>query len=300
MPANEVKHLPRTGILSYEEILRIVRIATGCGVKKIRVTGGEPLTRKGVIHFIEQLSRNPAVRDTTLTTNATLLSQYAKDLKKAGVQRVNISLDTLKQEKFQFITGRNLLPEVFKGIKESIDCGLSPIKINCVVVKGFNDEEILDFVRLSLEYPLNVRFIEFMPLGENDYWSPDKIITIPEVMEIIQRDYSLKPLVSPSNQNAVARLFKIQGGIGHIGFISPLSRHFCKTCNRIRLTPDGKLRNCLFSDNETDIKGPLRRGVKDQVLQEIIRDSIHHKPPGHKLHRDISYKCKRSMWRIGG
>jgi cyclic pyranopterin phosphate synthase len=246
------------------------------------------------------LSLLRGLEDVTLTTNGVLLASCANELKKAGLKRVNISLDTLKREKYHYITRRDLLPQVLEGIRTADNVGLSPIKINCVAIKGFNDEEILDFARLTVEQPYNVRFIEFMPLGENDYWSPDKTIHAHYIMNIITKTYELETVNSKANQNGPARRFRIPGGTGEIGFISALSQHFCDTCNRIRLTPDGRLRNCLFSDQETNIKDALRSGANDEELERIIRKSIHFKPSGHTLHEDFSHKCKRSMWRIGG
>ncbi|MBN2373941.1 GTP 3',8-cyclase MoaA [bacterium] len=301
MPENGVRHLPHREILSYEEILRLVRVATGCSVTKIRVTGGEPLTRRGIIYFMRQIKLLPYIDDVTITTNGILLPDYAGDLVNVGVKRVNISLDTLKPEKFRYITRMDLFERVLEGIRSADEAGLSPVKINCVAIKGFNDEEILDFARLTLDHPYHVRFIEFMPLGENDYWRPDKALHAPEIMDIIGRVYPLEPVInSKADQNGPARRFRIKGGAGEIGLISPISRHFCDTCNRIRLTPDGRLRNCLFSDQETNIKEALRSGAKDEELARIIRESIQTKPSGHKLQEDASHKCKRSMWKIGG
>ncbi|MGA1841908.1 MAG: GTP 3',8-cyclase MoaA [bacterium] len=300
MPEQGVEHLPHIEILSYEEIIRLTRVAINCGVTKIRITGGEPLTRKGAIYLIEQLSLLRGLDDVTLTTNGVLLASFAGELKKAGLKRINISLDTLKREKYHYITRRDLLPRVMEGIKTAHKEGLSPIKINCVAIKGFNDEEILDFARLTLEQPYNVRFIEFMPVGENDYWSPDKSIDAQSIMSVIKKKHELEPVNSKVNQNGPARRFRIPGGAGEIGFITPLSQHFCDTCNRIRLTADGRLRNCLFSDQETSIKAALRSGASDQELERIIRQSIHFKPSGHTLQEDFSHKCKRSMWGIGG
>lgn len=300
MPEQGVEHLPHTEILSYEEIIRLTRIAINCGVTKIRITGGEPLTRKGIVYLIEQLSLLRGLDDVTLTTNGVLLTSFASELKKAGLKRINISLDTLKQDKYHYITRRDLLPRVMEGIRTAHNEGLAPIKINCVAIKGFNDEEILDFARLTLEQPYNVRFIEFMPLGENDYWSLDKSIHAHSIMSIIKKKHKLEPVNSKANQNGPARRYRIPGGAGEIGFITPLSQHFCDTCNRIRLTSDGRLRNCLFSDQETNIKDALRSGVNDEELERVIRQSIHFKPSGHTLHEDFSYKCKRSMWGIGG
>ena len=300
MPEQGVRHLPHSEILSYEEILRMVGVAIRCGVTKVRVTGGEPLTRKGIIYFIGQLNRLPGLPDVTLTTNGVLLVSLAGELKRAGLKRINISLDTLKREKYHYITRRDLLPQVMEGIKAAEKAGLSPIKINCVAIKGFNDEEILDFVNLTLAHPYHVRFIEFMPLGENDYWSPDRALHTPQIMNTIKSTYALEPVASKIDQNGPARRFRIPGGRGEIGFISPLSQHFCDTCNRIRLTPDGRLRNCLFSDQEVNIKQALRSGARDEELERIIRDSISQKPSGHQLQEDASHKCKRSMWKIGG
>ncbi|MGA1845445.1 MAG: GTP 3',8-cyclase MoaA [bacterium] len=300
MPDQGVTHLPHAEILSYEEILRLARVAIGCGVTKIRITGGEPLVRKGVISFIERLSALPGMKDVTLTTNGVLLASCAADLKRAGLRRVNISLDTLKREKYRFITRRDSLPQVLSGIEAAQQAGLTPVKINCVAIRGFNDEEILDFARLSIEHPFHVRFIEFMPLGENDYWSEDKALHAPDILRAIRVRYQLEPISSKKNQSGPARRFRIRGGAGEIGIISALSEHFCDTCNRIRLTPDGRLRNCLFSDEEVNIKEALRSGATDEELDQIIRESIRHKPSGHRLQEDASHKCKRSMWKIGG
>jgi cyclic pyranopterin phosphate synthase len=300
MPDQGVQHLQRQAILSYEEILRLAHVATDCGVTKIRITGGEPLTRKGLIYFINQLNRLPNLKDVTLTTNGVLLTSYADDLKKAGLRRINISLDTLKRDRYHYITRKDLLPQVLEGIDAAHKAGLAPIKINCVAIKGFNDDEILDFARLTLTHPYHVRFIEFMPFGENDYWSPDKSIHTPDMIHAIMDRYLLEPVKSRENQNGPARRFRIPGGCGEIGFISALSQHFCDTCNRIRLTPNGRLRNCLFSDHEIDIKKVLRTGATDKKLEKIIRESIRQKPSGHQLHEDASHKCKRSMWGIGG
>lgn len=300
MPEQGVKHLPHEEILSYEEILRLARISVTLGVKKIRITGGEPLTRRGLIHFIKELHGLSGVEDITLTTNGILLAQSAGDLADAGITRINISLDTLNSVKYSYITRRGLLPEVLKGIDASREAGLSPIKINCVAIKGFNDEEILDFANLTLKNPFHVRFIEFMPLGDNDYWSTDKGLHTPEIKDVITQVHQLNPVRSNENQNGPARRFKIPGSAGEIGFISALSDHFCDTCNRVRLTPDGRLRNCLFSDQEVDIKKVLRSGAGDKEIEKVIKESIKTKPSGHRLYEDASHKCKRSMWNIGG
>lgn len=300
MPELGVKRLKREGILSYEEILKLVDIATRCNIQKIRITGGEPLTRKGIIGFLKQLTANPSIKETTITTNGTLLPTFAKSLKEAGIKRVNISLDTLKPERYSHITRKDHLRDVLDGIMAAQVAGLTPIKINCVALKGFNDDEILDFAALTLSHPYHIRFIEFMPVGKNDYWSPDRILYLQEIMGIIQGKYTLEAIKPENDLRDTATHYKITGGIGEIGFISPISQCFCKACNRLRLTPDGRLRNCLFSDQEFDIKRPLRGGASDSEIEAILKESIKLKPSGHELKEDFSFKCKRSMWQIGG
>jgi len=276
MPEEGIPFLPHRDILTYEEMLRLVKISTRCGIRKVRLTGGEPLARKGFINFLERLSDIDALDEITLTTNAVLLKEYAADIMDCGICRINISLDSLKPERFFHITGRDQFDRVWEGIQEAERMGFNPIKINVVAIKGVNDDEILDFARLTREKPYHVRFIELMPVGKENMWSVDKFISTEEIFERIQTLGALKPVLS-SPLDGPADRFVLEGGKGEIGFIGALSQHFCDSCNRLRLTAEGQLRSCLFSersclfsDQEIDMKTPLREGREDDYLVNLI------------------------------
>lgn len=302
MPPEGIE-LARAGeILRYEELLRIARIAAGHGVSKIRVTGGEPLIRRGLVDFIAALSAIKGIKDLSLTTNGVLLKQYAGQLKAAGLKRVNVSLDSLKRERFHKITRGDNLSEVLDGIEEANRVGLTPVKINMVVIKGFNDDEIIDFALLTKTHPYHVRFIEYMPFDTQAGWQKDKCLSSKELQEMIGQ---AAPLLQVSESSGClgagpARRFRFQDGIGELGFISPVSDHFCGSCNRLRLTADGKLRTCLFSDDEIDLREALRNGSSDETVEVILFKAVAAKPQGHKINENMFKKCSRTMSLIGG
>ena len=290
--------LPHELILSYEEILRIVRVAVGLGVRKARVTGGEPLLRKGMVDFIARLSRS-GIEDLGLTTNGILLKGFARPLREAGLNRVNISLDSLDPRNFQRITGSDGLGEVLAGIEEAQEAGFEKIKINTVLIKGNNEAEILDFAELAFSRGLEVRFIEYMPYLNGKEWQKDLYLQAEEVKKVINSRFPLEPM-EMQEKPGVAEMYRMKGGRGTIGFITSISQHFCERCNRIRLTADGKLRNCLFSDEEIDLRGPMRDGVSDPELAEIIRGSVQKKPERRPDFFCSFKKCTRTMNLIGG
>ena len=269
MPEEGIPFLPHKDILTYEEMLHLVEISTRCGIRKVRLTGGEPLARKGFIHFLERLGDIDSLKEITLTTNAVLLKEYAADIMDCGICRINISLDSLKPERFFKITGRDQFDKVWEGIQEAERMGFNPIKINVVAIKGVNDDEIMDFARLTLEKPYHVRFIELMPVGKENSWSVEKFISTEEIFERIQTLGVLKPIISNPLDGPADR-FVLDGGKGELGFIGALSQHFCDSCNRLRLTAEGRLRSCLFSDKEIDVKTPLRAGEGDDYLFKLI------------------------------
>ncbi|MBW1804418.1 MAG: GTP 3',8-cyclase MoaA, partial [Deltaproteobacteria bacterium] len=257
MPEEGVQFQPHDEILSYEEMLHLVRVSIQAGIRKVRLTGGEPLVRKGFIGFLENLCELEALNEITLTTNGVLLKEYASRLRDCGICRINVSLDSLRPERFQHITGRDYFKRVLAGIQEAERLGFNPIKINVVAIKGINDDEILDFARLSLEKPYHIRFIEFMPIGVQNSWSEGRFISIDDIQKKIQTIGALKPVLS-KRLDGPAERFMLQGAKGEIGLIGALSHHFCNNCNRLRLTSEGHLRGCLFSDQEIDVKSPLR------------------------------------------
>jgi cyclic pyranopterin phosphate synthase len=299
MPRKRISLIPADEILTYEEILRITRLAVNYGMRKIRITGGEPLLRKGIIQFVRSLSKIKGIEDITLTTNGVLLKQYISELADAGLRRVNVSLDSLRPERYKQITGEDYLSHVWDGIKETERVGLNPIKINMVVIKGINDDEILDFAKITLHKPYKIRFIEFMPTAMIDSWSEDRFMPTDKIKEIIEGFEKLYP-VTESDNSKPARGFRFKNGIGNIGFISPISHHFCSSCNRLRLTADGRLRPCLFSDIEIDIKHLIRSNATDKELIEILKLCALKKSKGREIRQEISNRCKRPMSSIGG
>jgi GTP 3',8-cyclase len=289
--------MPHDAILRYEEILRFIRACADLGISKVRLTGGEPLTRKGVCYLINEISQTPGIDDISVTTNGVFLGAKAKELKEAGLRRVNISLDTLKRERFAYITGVDALDDVLASIEESMSVGFSPIKLNTVIIRGFNDDEVLEFAALAGRWNLHVRFIEFMPWGDSDLWDASRIVHSEELKSIIGERYTLTP--SPEEHRGPAEMFTLGESGGDIGFISPVSSHICSRCNRIRLTSDGMLRPCLFSDQEYDIKALLRAGATEEAVQERVLEVVKAKP---EKKGEIGYirKCQRSMRHIGG
>ncbi len=285
--------LPRGELLSFEEILRIVTVATSLGITKIRITGGEPLIRKGVLSLIASIASMPGIKDLSLTTNGILLKRYARELKSAGLKRINVSLDTLKEDRFKKLCGMEGLQQVLEGLDEAIDAGISPIKVNTVLIKNFNDDEILDFVNLAREKGWKQRFIELMPFGEV---SSSRFISTGYVKDTIARHFPIRELPS---DNGVAQRFSVDTNT-EIGIISPLSNAFCNDCNRLRLTADGKLRSCLMRDYEVDLLHLIRAGCKDTDIIQGFITAVEMKPSGHGIHPADFRKCVRSMNTIGG
>jgi len=299
MPEEGIPLIPHKDILTYEEILRIVRVFAPEGISKIRLTGGEPLVRKGIVDFISSLSHIEEIEDLSLTTNGILLKELAQDLKQAGLKRVNISLDSLRKERFYQITRKDDFERVWTGVEEALRVGLSPIKINMVAIKGLNDDEIESFARLTLPLPLTVRYIEYMPSGNGEEWKESDILTIPQIKNRLENVDRLIP-VSSDQWDGPAMRFRFEGSLGEIGLIGPVSSHFCSDCNRLRLTADGKIRTCLFSDEEVDVKEILRNGGTDRDLNERLRVALKTKPERHYINTHQFKKCQRNMSAIGG
>lgn len=298
-PVQEMIKLQHPDILRYEELLRLGRLGVQAGLTKIRVTGGEPLVRLGVESFLADLKALPGIQEICLTTNGVLLAEKAAGLWQAGLRRLNISLDSLRPERFARITGSDRLAQVWDGINAAAAVGFHPIKINCVVLRGLNDDELLDFARLSIDRPWQIRFLEFMPIGSSSKWRQDYYLPVARMQERLRHYRELQELPPELNAGPAQR-FRFPGAQGEIGFISPISQHFCQDCNRLRLTADGRLRPCLFGDQELDIKGLLRRGADANTLLAAFRQAILMKPARHQLNQDTASPCARSMSTIGG
>ena len=299
MPEKGIRFIPHSEILTYEEMLHIIRLCVQKGIRKVRITGGEPLVRKRFIGFLERLSKVKGLEEITLTTNGVLLKRFAADIRNVGICRINVSLDSLRPERFFRITGRDCFESVWDGIETAEHVGFDPIKINVVAIKGVNDDEILDFADLTFKKPYHIRFIELMPVGESHIWHPERFMSIDRIYRLIQSFGDLMPVKSDA-YDGPAQKYKIKGAEGEIGLIGALSNHFCSMCNRLRLTAEGNLRGCLFSDREIDLKTPLRQGKKDDFLTRIIERAIKNKP---KDHGQLAYgprKCVRQMHSIGG
>ncbi len=298
MPEEGVRKFEHAEILSYEEVVRLARISISTGMSKVRMTGGEPLVRKDALQLCESISQVPGLTSLTLTTNGVLLSEFAEGLFRAGIRRVNVSLDTLKPERFLKISRKDLFDRVWAGIMAAERVGFSPVKLNAVIMAGVNDDEIEDLARLTFRFPFHVRFIEFMPFQQCE----SRSLFIP-AREILERLRRVAPLEESSVQegNGPALHYAFRGAVGKIGIISPVSDHFCPSCNRLRLTADGKLRTCLFSEEETDLRELLRRGASDEQIREAMLAAINTKPEKHHLSNPVFRKCtSRPMSSIGG
>ncbi len=298
VPHNFVPKLPHKEILSYEEILRIVKVGVGLGVSKVRITGGEPLVRKGVFEFLAQLTEIDGLIDISLTTNGVLLKENIEKIKFTGIERINISVDTLNRKKFNQITGYDLFDNVWEGIELAQKMGFYPIKLNVVPLKGVNDDELIDIAKLSFIYPFHIRFIEYMPMGTNKI-KRDRHLLAPEIKKRIRTLGKLIPVEKNSNDGPAER-FKFETALGEIGFIRPISQHFCNTCNRLRLSASGQLRPCLLSDNQEDLKILLRKGCSDNELSEIFLKVVRQKPSEHNLTTGSSSGISAQMCTIGG
>lgn len=289
--------IPHDEILRYEEIIRFVRIVAELGMTKVRLTGGEPLRRKDLPFLLHEIASIKGIEDISLTTNGVSLGDKVWELKAAGLRRVNISLDSLKREKFSFITGVDAYDKVLDSIAKAQEAGLSPVKINTVIIKDFNDDEVLDFVEFAKTEDVEVRFIEFMPFGDTGLWDCSKVVTSAELETLIKKTYDLAPSVN--SHRGPARMFRMPGDRGKIGFISPISTHICSDCNRLRLTSDGKIKPCLFSDTKYDVKSLMRGGKSDEEIAQYVVEVVGAKPE-RKFESGVIRKCQRSMRTTGG
>lgn len=309
MPPQGVELLRHGDILRYEEIVRVIRIAAGLGVRKIRLTGGEPLIRRNLTRLIASLRPIDGIEEITLTTNGVLLEGMARKLKTSGLDRINVSVDSFRPDRYREITGGGDLAAALRGIEEARNAGLLPVKINMVPMRGVNEDEILDFAKRTIDTDLHVRFIECMPAGGVSFWSPDRYIATEEIMQRIAGLGKLTPV--RIRKNGPSKYFRLPGAHGVVGFISALTHHFCETCNRLRLTADGKLRPCLFSESEIDLRTPIRNGAADSEIERLLRLAVAVKPEGHRIGQQTASDhhmppaCshaagKRPMSKIGG
>jgi cyclic pyranopterin phosphate synthase len=297
MPAEGLPWLERSGVLSFEEIERLVGVVASMGVRSLRLTGGEPLVRRDFPQLAAMLA--PLVDDLSVTTNGYLLERDAEALVRAGVGRFNVSIDSLQRDRFFAMTRRDALPQVLRGLEALARFPEAhPIKVNAVGLRGFTEDEVLPFAAFAREHPYEVRFIEFMPLDADRAWDMDKVLTGEEIRAAIHAAYPLE--AEPREPHATARVYRFADGRGRIGFINPVSDPFCGDCDRIRLTADGKLRTCLFSIGETDLRAPLRAGASDDELAQAIRDAVWRKELKHRVNDPGFVQPARSMSAIGG
>lgn len=298
VPEAEIPLLSHGEILSYEEILRIARVGIGMGITKVRVTGGEPLVRKGIGSFLNRLAAMEGLKDVSLTTNALALKHHLDTIREAGIRRLNVSLDTLKPKRFKAITGVDGFDRVWDAIQAAHDMGFAPIKLNTVAMRGVNDDELETIAALTLEYPFHVRFIEYMPIGaarfkENPYMATE------EIRQSVGSLGLLEP-IERSPEDGPAQRFRIRGAKGEVGFISPISSHFCSSCNRLRLTASGGLRACLLSDQEMDLKSVIRSQGTDEAVREVFEQVARSKPEHHGLSDTCHIGPNSQMSAIGG
>jgi cyclic pyranopterin phosphate synthase len=298
MPAEGLPWLERDAILTYEEIERLVSLFVRLGITDVRLTGGEPLVRKEFPRLAAKLALVDGIEDQSVTTNGYLLERDADALVAAGIQRINVSIDSLQSDRFYEMTRRDALPQVLRGLEA---LGRHPelkVKVNAVAMRDFTEEEALPFAEFARTHPFQVRFIEFMPLDGDHAWTPDSVLTGEELRALIHARYPLEEL--PREPSATARVFRFVDGAGEIGFINPVSEPFCSDCNRIRLTAEGELRTCLFSLRETDLREPLRSGASDEELETIIRDAVWRKELKHRVGEPGFTQPARTMSAIGG
>jgi cyclic pyranopterin phosphate synthase len=299
MPADGLPWLERDEVLSFEEIERLVTLLVKLGIEDVRLTGGEPLVRKQFPQLVSMLAPIPGLADLSLTTNGYLLERDADALVEAGIRRVNVSIDSLARDRFFQITRRDALPQVLRGL-EAIGAheSVRPIKVNAIAMRDFTEREVSSFAELARSSEYQVRFIEFMPLDADHSWTPDSVLTGAEIRALIEREHELVEV--PREPSATARVFRFADGAGEIGFINPVSEPFCADCNRLRLTAEGKLRTCLFSIHETDLREPMRAGAGDEALERIIRDAVWRKELKHHVGEKGFRPPPRSMSAIGG
>jgi len=294
-----MKFLERSEILTFEEISRLAQITVGLGVNKIRLTGGEPLIRKDISKLIKKLAQIEGLVDLSLTTNGVMLKDLAEELYLAGLTRINVSLDTLNPKKYTQLTRGDVLAKVLDGLDAAQKCGISPIKINVVAMRGFTEEDIPGFVCFAKREGFQVRFIEFMPLDGDGNWGKEKVIPAEEIVHLINAIQPIEP-VDNTPVTASAKLYRFKDQTGEIGIVSSVSNPFCKNCNRIRLTADGKLRTCLFSLEEIDLKSLMRKKTTDKEIEKVIIEAVKSKERGHNINDETFVKPARNMSRIGG
>ncbi len=300
MPETGVKFQPRDQILTFEEIERFVRVAVTMGVRKLRITGGEPLVRKDLSKLIRKLTAIEGIEDLALTTNAVLLADQAAELYDAGLRRINVHLDTLDRERFKHITRRDDLDRVLKGIETAQRLGYGPIKINAVAVKNLVEPDIVELARYGRERNIEIRYIEFMPLDSQGIWDRGRVLLADDMIAMLTREIGPLEEIPDRDPRAPATEYRFADGIGRIGFIASVSRPFCLNCNRIRLTSDGKLRYCLFAIDETDIRPLLRNGGSDDEIREAVQKTVHAKWLGHEINSAQFVAPPRPMYSIGG
>jgi GTP 3',8-cyclase len=299
MPAEGLPWLNREEILTFEEIERLVGLLVPMGVRDVRLTGGEPLVRREFPRLVSMLAAIDGIDDLSLTTNGYLLERDAEALVAAGIGRVNVSIDSLQRDHFFQITRRDALPRVLAGLEAIARYpSVRPIKVNALAIRGFTENEVEPFVEFARSTTFQVRFIEFMPLDADHAWEPDRVLTGKELRRMIDAIHPIEEL--PREPSATARVFRFRDGQGEIGFVDPVSQPFCADCNRIRLTAEGKLRTCLFSLRETDLRAPMRAGAGDDELERIIRDAVWRKELKHRVNEPGFVQPARTMSAIGG
>jgi cyclic pyranopterin phosphate synthase len=299
IPTEEVEWLPREGILSFEEIERFVGVVAPLGIRKLRLTGGEPLLRKGLTELVRRLVLVPGIEDVGMTTNAVGLARKAQVLRDAGLKRLNVSLDTVDRELYERLTRRDRLPSVLEGLAAAADAGFAPIKVNAVIERDKNLREVVPLAELARERGFVLRFIEYMPIGMGDGWRKDAVVPNSEILEILRGVGELEPVGEPDGTGPAQR-WRWMDGTGEIGLIGSVTEPFCDHCNRIRITADGKLRTCLFSVVEHDVRALLREGGTDGQIAELVRAAVEKKEPGHRIGQADFIKPIRTMSSIGG
>lgn len=300
MPNENVQFKPRVEILTFEEIVRFTRVAASLGVDKLRITGGEPLVRAELPNLIRELASVPGIRDIAMTTNGVLLADHVVALKEAGLQRLNISLDGLREETFERISRRQGLDRVLEGIFAAQRIGFEKIRLNAVAIRGITEEEIVPLGEFARQHELELRFIEFMPLDAENNWCDDQVLSGSEIREALEEAFCPLVAIERKDPSQPASDFRFADGIGVIGFINPVTQPFCNACNRLRITAEGKMRNCLFSIAEWDAREIMRGGGSDEQLVELLRDCIRAKKPGHGIDSPNFVRPDRAMYQIGG
>ena len=297
----DMQFMEDDAIMTFDEIVHLARIFVDLGINKVRLTGGEPLVRRGIPELIKRLREIKGLKDISLTTNGIGLIKQAKNLYDAGLRRINVSLDTLDEAKFERMTRRKVLSKVLAGLQEAQRCGFNPIKVNAVAMKGFTDDEIVDLAKFARDNSYQLRFIEFMPLDADDIWGRNMFIPGVEIINKIDAVYPLNPMeMNGDAKHDPAKLYQFSDSKGDVGFISSVTEPFCEQCNRIRLTADGQLRTCLFSIIETDLLTPLRASASDETIENLIIKAVKQKEPGHQINATNFVKPKRNMSMIGG